>query len=476
MSRRVVIVGFDGLRPDFVRPDVTPNLCRLAQFGIRFARHRSVFPTETRVNLTSLGTGAWPAAHGIIGNKFHDRVAAPDTWLDSGDAGALEAAYPEGLSQAGSLGQTLFRAGQRLAVIGTGSAGATRMLSPHAPELGLLSLACASLATSYPPGEVRTIVDRFGAPPARTIPGSALIDWATTVFLDHVWPALRPDVAILWFAEPDSSAHYLGLGSAATRDALAAADAAFGRLLAWWQTQPDVRLMVVSDHGHVAQAEAVSAAAALAGFGLASEPADRGAVGCLLPGHVGRIYLRRPDHGLLDALVAALAAQPWCGHLLARDHCVPPGCLKLSLLQAEHGRAPDLTYTLRADDAETQPELPGRVWFDGDIGPGAGYHGGLQRRETNSLLMAAGDGLRQGAVSCVPSGIADIAPTVLHWLGLETPVPAGGRVLREAETETAPAWHEETLTAARGAYHQAVRRLHVGTNVYIDEGWVGGAE
>ena len=60
MGERFLLVVFDGLRPDFVRPDTTPNLLRLAAMGTRFAKARSVFPSETRVCSATVATGCMP--------------------------------------------------------------------------------------------------------------------------------------------------------------------------------------------------------------------------------------------------------------------------------------------------------------------------------------------------------------------------------------------------------------------------------
>ncbi|MCK1591915.1 alkaline phosphatase family protein [Bradyrhizobium sp. 169] len=66
IRNRVLIVLFDGLRPDLVKPSLTPKLVRLQRRGAVLARQRTVSPSETRIALTSLVTGATPDRHGII--------------------------------------------------------------------------------------------------------------------------------------------------------------------------------------------------------------------------------------------------------------------------------------------------------------------------------------------------------------------------------------------------------------------------
>ncbi|MDF0498948.1 alkaline phosphatase family protein [Bradyrhizobium yuanmingense] len=77
---RVLIVLFDGLRPDLVKPSLTPNLVRLQRRGAVLARQRTVYPSETRIALTSLVTGATPDRHGIVENSY-SRPAVADSTL-----------------------------------------------------------------------------------------------------------------------------------------------------------------------------------------------------------------------------------------------------------------------------------------------------------------------------------------------------------------------------------------------------------
>jgi len=69
---RFVVVTLDGLRPDLVTPGAMPHLAALLAGGTRFARARSVFPSETRVAASSLITGCRPGAHGMVANTLFD--------------------------------------------------------------------------------------------------------------------------------------------------------------------------------------------------------------------------------------------------------------------------------------------------------------------------------------------------------------------------------------------------------------------
>jgi predicted AlkP superfamily pyrophosphatase or phosphodiesterase len=67
-AQRILIVAFDALRPDMVTPELMPNLTAFAEAGVRFSHSRAAFPSETRVNQSTLVTGCYPTRHGIVGN------------------------------------------------------------------------------------------------------------------------------------------------------------------------------------------------------------------------------------------------------------------------------------------------------------------------------------------------------------------------------------------------------------------------
>ena len=70
-ARRILIIVVDGLRPDYVTREAMPRLVRLGERGIVFTAHHSVVPTVTRVNGSSLVTGAYPETHGLLGNAIY---------------------------------------------------------------------------------------------------------------------------------------------------------------------------------------------------------------------------------------------------------------------------------------------------------------------------------------------------------------------------------------------------------------------
>src|SRR3954454_4300310 len=73
-DRHIVIVVWDGMRPDFVSEQNTPALWKLAQSGVTFRNHHSVYPSATIVNGTAINTGVYPEHSGILAN--HDYLPA----------------------------------------------------------------------------------------------------------------------------------------------------------------------------------------------------------------------------------------------------------------------------------------------------------------------------------------------------------------------------------------------------------------
>src|SRR5262245_45310977 len=129
-STNLVIV-VDGLRPDYITAAQMPRLVRLGQRGIVFNAHHSVFPTVTRVNASSLATGAYAETHGLLGNNIYVPSVNATRGLDTGSREDLEAvARAEGrLLTTLSLGEVLQQAGKKLLAVGSGTSGAALLLN-----------------------------------------------------------------------------------------------------------------------------------------------------------------------------------------------------------------------------------------------------------------------------------------------------------------------------------------------------------
>ncbi len=70
-DRHVVVVVWDGMRPDFVSEETTPTLWKLAREGVSFRNHHPVYPSATMVNGTAIVTGVYPGKSGLIANYVY---------------------------------------------------------------------------------------------------------------------------------------------------------------------------------------------------------------------------------------------------------------------------------------------------------------------------------------------------------------------------------------------------------------------
>ncbi|MFA3782780.1 ectonucleotide pyrophosphatase/phosphodiesterase [Melioribacteraceae bacterium 4301-Me] len=68
----VILISLDGFRWDYLDRNITPNINKIINSGVRAISLRSCFPTKTFPNHQSIITGMYIDHHGIIGNNFQD--------------------------------------------------------------------------------------------------------------------------------------------------------------------------------------------------------------------------------------------------------------------------------------------------------------------------------------------------------------------------------------------------------------------
>ncbi len=420
MRNRIIIFVCDGLRPDRIDPVRTPNLWRLRAEGVWYRNARTVFPSETRVAAASMVTGCSPGMHGLVANDFFDPEILADRPVATADAGDLAAVMRVRgrLLARATLAERTLAAGLRYAAVSTASAGTSRILAEGAigPNAFVWS---PHNSVRYPDSVGAAMEERFGPVPAHAIPRTAAIAHAARIFCEHVLREQRPDLAIFWSGEPDSTYHYRGIGSPEAGEAERASDDALGLVMA---ESGGASLLVVSDHGHITGHTRLDLKAAFldAGFAVATGAPDDGEI-VVVPGAATFVY----DTGAAERSISVwLAEQAWCGAVFGRASAK-------GFFDADVGRSADLVFTLLSDNAEDANGMIGRAYYDADLPVGCGMHGGLHPFEMSNVLLASGDAFRQSTEFDLPAGLIDLAPTVAQLLGL-APVSAAGRVLAEA--------------------------------------------
>lgn len=296
-DRSVIIVVWDGLRPDAIKPADTPNLARLRDSGAEFTDNHSTYPTFTMMNSASFATGAFPDLTGYYGNVVWQPTA---TGSDSGgkpvdyrqpvfseDYAILDAL--KGSRKALLGAETMFAAAQAagMATATVGKNGAAylqdsgrggmvldeKVVLPLAlaKELQAAGLALPPTApNAYAAGEL--VLDASNGNPVEFKPQHKLKDgvstdptdeggspykgalaYMTNAYLEYVLPQKQPRLTLLWLRDPDSTQHNYGIGTANWHDALRANDALLGKIVAKLEAlgrKDRTDIIVVSDHGH----------------------------------------------------------------------------------------------------------------------------------------------------------------------------------------------------------------------------------
>jgi arylsulfatase A-like enzyme len=117
-AHHVVVIVWDGMRPDFVTEKTTPNLWKLAQQGVTFRRHHPVYTSSTEVNGTAMATGVYPEHSGLMANREYRPEVDPLQAVGTELPETIQATKGDYLAVP-TVAQTLHAAGLETAVAGT---------------------------------------------------------------------------------------------------------------------------------------------------------------------------------------------------------------------------------------------------------------------------------------------------------------------------------------------------------------------
>ncbi len=424
-----LLLVVDGLRPDYVTADVMPRLLALGRRGVIFEENHSVFPTVTRVNASSISTGAYPETHGLLGNTVYSERAFPNRGINTADwkdLAAMEKA--EGvLLTAPTLGEALETAGKRFDVFSAGSSGSAMLLNPP-----LHGGTVVNADYIRPESIAARVTERIGPGPAEAVPNGARNTWAVDGYLQFGLGEFKSDVAAIWFGDPDATAHQTGVGSATTRRALQLVDEQIGRIEDALRAQGRLdrtNIIVTSDHGFSTHTGELKLAQLVAPF---AETMPDGTPDIVVT--EGAINLRgRKDAARIGAIVAALQRRPEVGAIFTRPRAlgsndgIVPGTLALTLARGAHARAGEILVSANWSDDKNDAGFPGKTAQGGVAG-----HGTSSRWDVHNTLLAAGPDFRERTTTAVPASNVDLAPTILRLLGVGVPATMTGRVLDEA--------------------------------------------
>ena len=487
-AEHVVLVVWDGMRPDFVAPQYCPNLYTLATNGVFFRKHHPAFISSTEVNSAALATGSNPARNGILANTEYSPHI---NFLGSHATAGLDAVRRGDFFSGGhflmtpTVAEVLQRAGIPTIIAGSKPSGLfhdRNSMKTNDVQKKSVTLFEGKTLPRDLADALAKVNDDKKFPTNITYPNAPQDNWTTRALTKHLWKGGVPRYTLLWLSDPDKSQHESGVGSPTALDAIEASDKNLGEVIktlkekgVWEKTD----LMLVSDHGFstINRTPNVSSILRKAGF-KASSRFDDPEPGDVLVVSVGGsvlLYVVDQDEAVTRRLVSFLQTTDFTGNIFTRRSA--PGAFPLEAVgYANSPDAPDILISLRWSAETNSYGAPGLMTTSGGT-VGKGSHASLSRFDMNNTLVAHGPGFKKGLINDTPSGNIDVAPTILWLLGIQPPSTMDGRVLHEAlvdsKTKT-PKPKVETIeaTAENGLFgwRQYLQFSTVGTTRYFDEG------
>lgn len=492
-AEHVVLVVWDGMRPDFVLPQYTSNLYHLATNGVFFKNHHAVYVTSTEVNGVALATGVYPNRSGIMANsEFRPEIG----WLGAFGTESLDAVRRADLLtreqyiQVPTLPELVQDAGYPTAIAGTKPVvllhdrSGKRTTPAQRASVNLfrgMTLPRAALET------VKKANDDREFPASAVYPNTPADEWTTRALVQGMWRKGLPRYSVLWLSDPDYSQHHEAPGADVALRALESADKQLGvvlKALADRKLRDKTDILVVSDHGFSTIERTVDVAALLkkAGFNAFRrfenpEPGDVLVVG--LGGSVS-LYVVDRDETVIRRLVEFFQTTDFAGVIFSR---IPlPGTFPLTEVRIGTATTgPDVLVGMKWTLTPNAYGVAGQFVSDGGT-KGKGSHASFSPADVRVMLVAAGPSFKQGYLSELPSGNIDLVPTILHLLGLKSPEPLDGRVLAEALLDSRAAIPtprtqtvEATCTWGLFQWRQYLKYTTVGQTIYFNEAG-GGAQ
>lgn len=213
----LILLSFDGFRPEYLDRFDLPNFTRAVKRGARAQAMRPVFPTLTFPNHYSLVTGLYAERHGIVANSFYD-PGRKSTYSFRDEQSVTDGTWYRGepvwvtAESQGMVAACYFWPGSEAAI-----------------------------------GGVRpTIWNTYDAAVTNEARVGTVLEWL------RLPPDRRPHMMTLYFSELDGISHQNALDSPAIAAAALSLDRSLGALLDGIDALPikdRVYLLLTSDHG-----------------------------------------------------------------------------------------------------------------------------------------------------------------------------------------------------------------------------------
>jgi arylsulfatase A-like enzyme len=484
-AARVVVVVWDGMRPDFVTPENTPALCELARDGVTFLHHHPVYVSSTEVNATALATGVYPGQSGIIGNNDFRPAIDAGKPIENDALAAVrkgDQVLPRHYIEYPTVPEILRAGGWRTVVAGSKPVALLFDRAPRAPG-GLDPNVFAG--ETLPDDLKEKLYSALGRFPPAGADKMQQDQWTTSALTGQLWKEGLPTYSLLWLAEPDFSQHRAAPGSPAALAAIRNSDRQLARVLDALKEKnlrETADVFVVSDHGFSTISENVDVAATLNSNGfrayraVPSDGAREGDVMVVCNWGAVFCYMSAPDQPRIERLVQCLQAQPYVGVLFSRTPV--EGTFPLADARLDCGAPPDVVAVMRWKPEANRYGAPGLIFSDTkSYLAGGGMHATLSATDMHNICFAAGPDFARGMRDPLPTGNTDIAPTILWLLGVESKEKMSGRVLTEALSVAGPpidsvqSHHKEASWQGAGfVWRQHLDWSTVNGVIYLDQG------
>ena len=190
----VLLVSFDGFRYDYSDIVSTPNFDKVEKKGIKAVSLEPIFPTLTFPNHYSIATGCYADKHRIISNTFYSK--------------ALDRVYS--MYDRSTVSDSAFYGSEPIWLTA---------------ERNGLKTASYFWVGSEAMGKTPSIYKNYDS----SVPFTARIDSVISWF--SLPEDKRPELALLYFNEPDHTGHMFGPESVEVRDMVLQSDFILGYLL-----------------------------------------------------------------------------------------------------------------------------------------------------------------------------------------------------------------------------------------------------
>jgi hypothetical protein len=469
---RTLIVFFDGLRPDYITAETMPNLYAFARAGCYGKQHHSVFPTVTRVNASSYASGSYPGTHGLMGNTVYFPHVDSNKGLNTGDhidLNRINESTQGRLLTATTLAEVLRTAGASMMVFSSGSTGQTML------QNRVVNGAIVNPGLIRPESFRDTLIRNIGPIPTKALPNAAQHKWVADALIKYGLTLDGPLVSVIWFSDPDGTAHRDGIGAPSSMESIKIVDAEFGRILTALKNKMlDIHYNVVisTDHGFITNAGKQGLVEFLIAKGFKKDLHSEDVVVA-----EGAIYVKDHNMVVIRNIVSALQAEAWVGAIFTRagnpgeTKGIVEGTLSFESIHWNHPeRSADILVDENWDDRKNEMGYAGTNFSMGVAG-----HGGLSPYDVHTALLTGGPSFKKAFTSDLPTSNVDIVPTILAIHKINIPATMDGRVLTEFLAEgkgnnMQP--KKETITTsvgiADGQYTLTLQRTVLGKYRYVD--------